>query len=730
MAEANRTSYKNLTVEEFRGMVDTVKQIEHLGRLKKKLLTAKDQRELDAIVSDITARIEQAADGRVVDNEVRDTVGSKLSYFGRWIGAAHRKAASVARELDGLVDGGPMWEYFTRTMNEAGDREATMRADASKRLHELAKPILTGESMGGKGRFFPSLNRSLNRGERLAVALNWGNESNRQRLLGGKGWTAAQMQPVLNSLTSTEWTFVQGVWDFFESYRPEIAAKERRVYGKEPDWIEPSAFEITTADGQRIQVRGGYYPIKYDPKQSGKAGEFAEAEDAKAMMRAAYTAATTRRSFTKGRAEEVQGRPLLLTFDGIWQGANEVIHDLTWHEWLIDANRLLRRLDGPIRNGFGAEYMEILRKAVKDAARGDQPAANLVEKSLTHLRNGSTIVGMGWNITTALMQPLGYSNSVVRIGGKWMARGLSEFFGSPRHMIEKAEEVQAMSEMMRTRMMTMNREINDVRNRLTSDRSELRERIEGSYFVMIQKLQAMVDYPTWLGAYAKAIDDPANINPDGTINEARAAALADQAVLDAQGGGQIKDLAEVQRGNPLLKLFTNFYSYFNVLYNLTTEQTKKRVKAKEYAGLMGDYLLLMVVPAVLSAIIRNAVKGEDDEDEYAKAIASELVGYPFGMFVGLREVAGAAQLAAGVGNPAFGYSGPAGLRFFAEMNKLGVQVGQGEIDMALFKAANNVGGLLFHYPASQVNRAVEGSAALIDGETQNPLAPLVGVNRN
>jgi hypothetical protein len=64
------------------------------------------------------------------------------------------------------------------------------------------------------------------------------------------------------------------------------------------------------------------------------------------------------------------------------------------------------------------------------------------------------------------------------------------------------------------------------------------------------------------------------------------------------------------------------------------------------------------------------------------------------------------------------------------MNKLGVQVGQGELDMALFKAANNVGGLLFHYPAGQVNRAVEGTAALIDGKTDNPLAPLVGVNRN
>lgn len=729
LAEANRTHYKNLTVEEFRGLVDSVKQIEHLGRLKKKLLTAKDERELEAIVEEIRQRIEQSSGGRVVDNEKRNTVQSQLSHFGRWFSSAHRKAASVVRELDGLADGGPMWEYFTRSMNEAGDREATMRADAATRLHELAKPILNGEKMGGKGRFFPSLGRSLNRGERIAMALNWGNESNRQRLLGGKGWTVGQMQPVLDSLTSDEWTFVQGVWDFFESYRPEIAAKERRVYGKEPDWIEPAPFEITTADGKQMQIRGGYYPVKYDPNQSGKAGEFAEAEEAKAMMRAAYTAATTRRSFTKSRAEEVSGRPLLLTFDGIWQGANEVIHDLTWHEWLIDANRLLKRLDSSIRNGFGAEYVDVLRKAVKDAARGDTPASNMVEKALTHIRNGSSIVGMGWNLTTALLQPLGLTNTAVRIGGKWLARGLSEFYGSPVKMIEAANEVQSKSKFMANRALTMNREIADVRNKLESDKSEVRQRIEASFFIMIQKMQAGVDYPTWLGAYAKAISDPANINQDGTINEERAVALADQAVIDAQGSGQIKDLAEIQRGHPLLKLFTNFYSYFNVLMNLTTEQTKKRVRDKEYLGLAGDYVLLMVVPAVMSAIIRNAIKGEDDEDKYAKDIAAELVGYPFGMFLGLREMAEAAKLASGLGNPGIGYSGPAGLRFFSEVNKLGQQVGQGEVDMALFKALNNTAGLLFHYPAGQVNRAVEGAAALIDGKTDNPLAPLVGVQK-
>ncbi|MBP8175104.1 MAG: hypothetical protein KAX74_01930, partial [Sphaerotilus sp.] len=390
LAEANRTHYKNLTVEEFRGLLESVRQIEHLGRLKKKLLTAKDQRELDAIVEEMRERIEQSSDGRTVDNERRNTAKSWMNHVFRGALAAHRKAASVVREMDGFEEGGPVWEHIVRPMNERGEWEVSMRADAAQRLHELAKPVLALGPMGGNGDYFATLGRSLNRGERLAIALNYGNDSNRQRLLGGRNWTDAQIQPVLSSLTATEWTFVQGVWEFFESYRPEIAAKERRVYGKEPDWIEPSPFTVQTADGQTMEIAGGYYPIKYDPRQSGKAGEFAEAEDAKAMMRAAYTAATTRRSFTKSRAEEVHGRPLLLTFDGIWQGTNEVIHDLAWHEWLIDVNRLMKRLDSAIRTHYGAEYVDVLRNTIKDVARGDMPAANAIEAALTHVRNGSS----------------------------------------------------------------------------------------------------------------------------------------------------------------------------------------------------------------------------------------------------------------------------------------------------------------------------------------------------
>jgi hypothetical protein len=68
------------------------------------------------------------------------------------------------------------------------------------------------------------------------------------------------------------------------------------------------------------------------------------------------------------------------------------------------------------------------------------------------------------------------------------------------------------------------------------------------------------------------------------------------------------------------------------------------------------------------------------------------------------------------GGQGFGYQGPAGLRFFADLYKLGQQANQGDADMAFFKAANQVGGALLHYPAGQINATVEGIMAIEEGK--------------
>lgn len=728
-AEAFRQSYKDLTIEEFRGLVDSIKQIEHLGRLKEKLLTAADNRRFADVVREITMSIEEHAGDKRANNRTRDTAMNRAVNLFKGFLASHRKTASLARELDGFQDAGPMWTYLIRSMNEAGDQEATMRADATRRLTELLKPVLAEGRMGGKGQFFPSIAESLNRGEQLVLALNMGNAGNQQRLLDGRGWTFEQVVPVLQNLSAADWQFVQQVWDFFESYRPQIAAKERRVMGKEPAWVEPLPLVVETKDGATLNLRGGYFPIVYDSRESGRAEQQADAEAARQQMKGAFVAATTRRSFTKTRAEQVTGRPLVLTWDALFRGVNDVIHDLSWHEWVIDANRIIKneQVDKAIRSTYGADVVQQFKTAIRDIAAGDAPNHDALSRVLTPLRTGAAVAGLGFNLMNAAIQPLGLTQSMVRVGTRWVAMGVAEWAKSPVGLVRQVHE---KSEFMRNRARTQQRELNEIQS-VVQGKSAARQKLDALMFMPMQSLQLVADMPTWWGAYQKALAEaPVDMAED--VAEDRAIKLADQAVLDAQSGGQVKDLALVQRGGPMQKLFTVFYGYFSAAYNLGVERAKSTNYRDplEVMHLAWDFLLLYSVPAVLAALIKDVLQpGGDDEDELAKKLIGEQISYLMGLLVGVREITGAVQYATGTKQFDMAYGGPAGLRFFQELDKLGKQVGQGELDRALARSVVNVGGVLLHLPSGQINRTIDGVIAISEGQTDNPAALLFGVQK-
>lgn len=237
--------------------------------------------------------------------------------------------------------------------------------------------------------------------------------------------------------------------------------------------------------------------------------------------------------------------------------------------------------------------------------------------------------------------------------------------------------------------------------------------------MLIAKAQMLADLPTWIGQYEKSLE--------AGQTEERAAALADQAVLDSQGGGQIKDLSGIQRGSPLIKLWTNFYSYFNVTYNLLSDRTQelKRVGPADLPYYAVDVLMLTALPSILTTLMFTALRGSDDDweaEQLAKNIAKDGLNYGMGLMIGMREIGGALTGDAG-------YRGPAGARFFAEIANVGKQVEQGDVDEALFRSINNTAGILLHYPSGQVDRTVRGTQAMAEGEA-GPLAPVVGPPRN
>ncbi len=697
------TSYKELTVEAITGMVDVIKNIEHLGRLKSKLLAAKDQREFDVIAEEVAASIRENGGTEL---PVRLEPDGRLKQFfkGAWVD--HRKLNSLIYQMDGGKENGPFYRALVRSMNDAGTAENVMLEKATEALAKIYAPIeaLPGGVSGGK-LFIPEIKASLSRAGRLSVALNWGNAQNRQRLMDGDNWTEAQVKAILRTLTPEELKFINDMWEHIDSYWPEIKAKQLRVSGVVEEKVEAEPFELEVGVGtaqHTVQMRGGYYPIKYDPDRSVRAERNEAKEAALQILRGAMARPTTRRGHTKARVDEVKGRPLKKDLSVITQHINQVVHDLAWHEWFIDANRLFndKRIVGAIREHYGPEVHRALQDTAEAIAVGDTVHQGEIDKLLLMMRSNVTRSIMGASLTTALLQPFGLTQSMARIGVVPVLKGAARWAGDAARMESTVKWISEKSDFMRLRSKTFNRELREISQRVRG-KSKLMQVVDASLFALMQKMQMVADVPTWIGAYEKALA--------GGVDESAAVALADEAVLASQGGGTTKDLAAVQRNMPFL---TQFYSYFNTTMNLVVETTAATnfKQPAAVAGWLGDMVLLTVIPAILPALITYLLKGgdEDDPEKLAKKLLEWQASYMLGMFVGLRELPA-------LWSP-FDYAGPPAGKLVNDGKRLVQQAGQGEIDDAAVLATIGFLGTALGIPTTQMIRSYKGWKAWDEGD--------------
>jgi hypothetical protein len=332
---------------------------------------------------------------------------------------------------------------------------------------------------------FNSVNESLNREEKLVIALNMGNEGNIQRMLDGYGWTIEQVIPILESMTAEELNAVQEIWDHFETYKNEISAMSRKIFGKDLDFVEPTPIQIKSASGEIVSLRGGYYPAKYDPIASSKAQKLEEAEIAKQPLKAAYVSATTSRGYSKQRAAKVVGQPLIRNLSALYSGLNEVIHDLSWREWTIDANKLMRdnAFDKEIRNRYGSLFTDQLKSWIQDVAAGDKAMDTGMDIPLNFLRQGISSAGLGFNLTSAALQVTGFNQSIVRVGPKYIGYGIMQVM---KRGIGAFREVNELSDFMANRSRTQFRELNELRNRVQGQSAAMKRVRMGTYFLMMK----------------------------------------------------------------------------------------------------------------------------------------------------------------------------------------------------------------------------------------------------
>lgn len=648
-ASLGTTNWSRLTVDQLLGLDAAVEQIIHLGRLKQSLLDNQERREFEAVRGEALGQMggmDQKPPSDLMEPSYWDGIKSRVASAD----AALLKMETVFDWLDQGKSDGVFNRIVFRPIAEAQHTEQEMMREYVTKVQDLTRALPKETVKRWRDKFSDPrlINREtgrpwiLNRDQLIAIALNMGNASNRAKLTGGYGWNEAAVMDVLNdNLSPDEWSYVQSIWDTIESLWPKIEAMEKRVNGVAPEKVE--AEPISTSAGV---LRGGYYPVVYDPAKNVDAE--LNASKAGDLFENTYTRAATSRGFTKART--AVERPIWLNIGVIERHLSEVIHDVTHREAIMQADKFLsdRAIVEAVDRTLGPEVRRQFRPWLQHIANEwayDRAGMAGWEKFIRAIRRNTTFVAMAFRVSTVMMQVAGFSDSTGTIGAKAMTHGLTtlarDWNGTMQFVLERSGEV-------RSRMDTLDRDIREAARRYAGQANML-SAAQRFGFMGIGWADRLVTVPTWIGAYDKALK--------AGKSEADAIYEADKAVRVSQGSGAAKDLAAVQRRRGLFDLFTMFYSYASGYYQRMRSLGRdvKRANASDIPNLLSRSFWLILMPTIAAELLAGRPP-EDDEDETWAGWVFEKVALSMANPIPiLRDVLPPA-VAAAQDKPTFGYS--------------------------------------------------------------------------
>lgn len=532
---------------------------------------------------------------------------------------------------------GKVAKYLAQGMD---DKEA--RASAEKELNE----------MGSKKQY--SIGKeNITKENLLAIALNWGTDINRKRVVDGYQVSYGFIEYALRQLDAADWQFVQNIWDLFETYWTDLQRVEANVTGVTLEKQPAVPFQIIGADGGVYNLNGGYYPLRYDPVKNNITALREINEAIKTKMQDA-TRLGTKLGSTKERSQGNVSLMIRTDLNVIDEVLGENIHNIAQRETIRDVNRLINNIDvkNAVETYWGKATWRTLNKWSLDCWAPEPQAKNIYEKASQRIRMRQTQAVLGFRVSTALLNICNIGPMMDYIGPIEATKAIKDFYLHPQRQYNT---IMAKSVFLRNRAETMDRDF----GRLVKDNSN--SAITKSAFWLITKTDLMLACPLWMHEYQKAYQDGIAKGVDPVNVEAAAVRAGDAAVRRVFGSGQTVDMAEIQRGNEFTKQLTMFYSYFSVVHNAIAlkvwEARKARVDGKKLTQAMAPVLtgiiFWMAIPAVIEAGIRAMIDDDDDDlADVAKGAGITFISTAVGGIPVLRDALPMA-LKAAAGEPVF-----------------------------------------------------------------------------
>lgn len=626
----NAKPLRELTMEEFRGLVDEVQSLWYLAKRSRQVEI--DGKLVDIVdVSDqLVERMEAIGIPDRVPGEDRAVTDSERRI------ARLRSAAAALRRVESWVEAkdgaamGPFRRFVWQPVKEAADAYRTDKARFLRRYRELLANVDVGRGrieapeLGPRGYTFGYSRGGSGKAEILHALLHTGNESNLRKLLLGRQWATERADGTLDTtrwdafvqrmidtgvLTKADFEFAQGVWDLLEETKPLAQKAHRDVFGRYFDEVTAQPFT-----NQFGAWRGGYVPAMTDAEVVKDAATRALQEAENQTL--AYAFPATNRGFTKSRVE--YNAPLLLDLRTLSTHIDKVLLFSHLEQPIREVRRVLTRkaVANPLHRidpaAFDSLLTPWLNRAARQSVETKVPGDNGLMRFFSRLRSRAGMAAMFANVVNAAQQVTGLSIAAVKVRPKHLLGAMTDYVMAPRQTARAVAEASPyMAERMDNEVAHMNDAIEQILlNPSLYERSQ-QWAAKHAYFLQ-SAVDNIVGPVVWMGAYNQALE--------AGHGEQDARRLADSVVRQTQGSTLPEDVSRIETGNAFVRMFTQFAGYFNMQANLLGTEFANIMHEQGLRHGMGRGLYVFTMgflaPAMISELIVQAFRGgPDDEDK-------------------------------------------------------------------------------------------------------------------
>lgn len=655
-ALTNAKPFDELTVDEVTALRDEIESLWHLAKRSRQMEV--DGNLLDR--EDVQAQLREDMEAKgIPDSMPGDTSAiTPKEQALRKLMVFRAAATRVENWAQGM--GAKFTAYVFQPIKEAADRYRADKAAHMKRLHELLAPIAGSLKKGEikapelNGYTFGKDTSGVGMAEVLHAVIHTGNESNKRKLLLGRGWATENEDGTLDTtkwdafidrmvrtgqLTQAHYDFAQGVWDLFEATKPLAQKTHRDVFGRYFAEVTADSF----VDPFGVTRRGGYAPAITDTRIVSDAATRSLMETENQSM--AYAFPTTSKGFTKGRVE--YNKPLLLDLRVLGQHLDKVLLFSYMESPVNDVRRVLgakavsyglNRIDPTAADNIITPWLNrAARQQVEAPVAGDAGLMRIFSAA----RQRAGLATMFANVANAAQQVTGFSIAAVKVKPTYLMSAAAQMIASPKQMIAAVSDASVyMKERMENDVANAESAIRDILLDPSVYEKSTAWASKHAYF-----LQSAVDNAMgpviWTAAFNQATEQGQS--------EKDAVRFADSVIRTTQGSTLPEDVSRIETGNAFVRLFTQFGGYFNMQANLLgTEFAKvaQELGVKKGAGKMLYITTLgFLAPAwVAEAIMQVFRGGPDDEDKDGEYLDDWLAA-----IFGWSTIRGATAMIPGVG---------------------------------------------------------------------------------